>query len=170
MINRPTIHSVTKAIVSSSLILIIAVTLSACAPFRQPVQSSGPVISRSGVEVSVKRQSCSQSKEPEWPDADLVEEILEVEIHSPVATSLAVHRDAFRLVTPDGFALRTLTWGARDPITIGSGETRSFELRFMTRGSLDCAAPMTLESADAVRGAGTMSPLGAITFTPSTRT
>jgi hypothetical protein len=170
MTKHSTIHSVTTATASTSFVLIMAVTLSACAPFRPPVQNSGPVIARSGVELSVKRQSCTQSKEPEWPDADLVEEIVEIEIHSPVATSLAIQRDAFRLVAPDGAALRTVTWGAREPISIGDGETRSFELRFMTRGILDCAAPMTLESADAVRGAGMTHPLGAITFTPSTRT
>jgi hypothetical protein len=170
MTKRSAIYSVTKATSLSSLVLIMAVTLFACAPFRPPVQNSGPVIARSGVELSVKRQSCTQSKEPEWPDADLVEEIVEVEIHSPVETSLAIQRDAFRLVAPDGAALRTVTWGAHEPISIGSGETRSFELRFMTRGSLDCAAPMTLESADAVRGAGMIRSLGAITFTPSTRT
>ena len=151
-------------------LVVVGALVSACAPLRPPAQNSGQTISAEGVELAVIRQSCTQSKEPDYPEYDLVEEVVEIELRSPVATSLALQRDAFRLVTPDGFALRTITWGAADPITIAAGQTRTFALRFMTRGSLQCARPMRLEPRDAVRQAGSVVDLRAVIFTPSRET
>jgi hypothetical protein len=150
--------------------LVIGAVVYACAPLRPPAQNSGQTISTEGVEFGVTRQSCTQTKDPDQPGDDLVEEVVEIELRSPVATSLALQRDAFRLVTPDGFALRTITWGSAEPITIAGGETRTFALRFMTRGSLQCAGPMRLEPRDAVRQAGSVVDLRAVTFTPSRET
>lgn len=116
----------------------------ACLSLRPPAESSGPALAREGTQVAVTRQRCSETVEPEQPGNDLVEEVVEVQVRNAASTPLTVHRDAFRLVTPEGYALATSTLGAADPLTLAAGETRAFELRFMTRGSLACAREMRL--------------------------
>ncbi len=134
---------------SSSLrlgaVLLALGPAAACAGLTPPVRSSGVAKSSDGIAVSVARQHCTQTTEPDWPGNDLVEEVLEVEVKNASAAPLAVHRDAFRLRTPDGGAIPTVTWRADEPIAVATGETRAFELRFMIRGSLECTREMRLD-------------------------
>jgi hypothetical protein len=139
----------------------------ACVGLRPPVQSGGAATSREGVQVAVARQGCTETVEPEQPGNDLVEEILEVQVRNPSPAPLTVHRDAFRLVTPEGYALETMTFRAAEPLTVAGGETRTFELRFMTRGSLQCAREMRLEAGQAVVRLDRPVQVGAVRFTPS---
>jgi hypothetical protein len=139
----------------------------ACVALTPPVQSTGPVVSREGVGLAVNRQGCTQVSEPDFPGNDLIEEILEIQIRNQTATSLTVRPGAFRLVTPEGAALETVTWRAADPVTIQGGDTRAFELRFMTRGGLECAREMRLEANSGLSLRGGPVKMGAIRFVPS---
>jgi hypothetical protein len=144
--------------------------LSGLAPactMRPPVQSSGPAISRDGVQLAVTSQQCTQTVEPDNQGSDLVEEIVEVQVRNASASPLTVRRDAFHLVAPDGTALTTQTWRAFDPLTVEGGQTRTFELRFMTRGSLACAREMTLDADTAVRLRERVLDVGGVRFVPS---
>jgi hypothetical protein len=138
----------------------------ACAGLTPPARSSGAAKSSDGVAVAVARQQCTQTAEPDWWGNDLVEEVLEVEVRNASAAPLAVHRDAFRLLTPDGAALRTITWGAADPLTVATGETRAFELRFMNRGSLQCSGEMRLDPDGGVALPDHTVSVGAVRFVP----
>jgi hypothetical protein len=154
--------------VRSALTVSLALGLGpACAGLRPPARNGGAAVSREGVEVAVARQGCSQTVEPEQPGNDLVEEIVEIEVKNPNPAPLTVHRDAFRLVTPDGYALETMTFRAADPLTVAGGETRRFELRFMTRGSLQCAREMRLDAGQAVVLADHPVHVDAVRFTPT---
>jgi hypothetical protein len=156
---------------SSARILTLAVMcgsgMSACAALRSPFRSSGPVSSPEGVQVTIGRQSCVETSEPDFHGNDLVEERLQIEIRNATPSPVAVHRDAFRLVAPDGVAARTVTWGAASPLTMRGGEARIFELRFMTRGSLTCTGEEELDPRAAVTLRDTPVQMGMVRFVPS---
>jgi hypothetical protein len=80
---------------------------------------------------------------------------------------VGVQRDGFRLGAPDGSAIRTSTWFAKDPLSVGPGQTQTFELRFMSRGGLSCSQEMALESPSAVIRGTTPVTLGAVKFIPA---
>jgi hypothetical protein len=147
--------------------IVALVLFPACAGLKPPVQSTGPAVSPEGVQLAVKRQGCTQVSEPDFPGNDLIEEILEIQVGNLTATSLTVRPGAFRLVTAEGAALETVTWRAQDPLTIQGGDTRAFELRFMTRGGLECAREMRLEANAGLILRGGPVKLGAIRFVPS---
>jgi len=127
-----------------SVALVLAGVGSGCA-LVPPFKSSGPAVSKQGVTVAVTGQRCDQVQEPDEYGWDLVEATLEVQIRNASQAKLTVHRDAFRLLGPDGTALKTQTWRAADPVTIDGGATGTFELRFMTRGGLECKREMALD-------------------------
>lgn len=77
-----------------------------------------------------------------------------------------VHRDAFRLVTPEGDALKTVTWFAAEPVTVASGAEGTFELRFMARAAIECAREMRLVADDALELPSRPIALQAIAFVP----
>lgn len=110
-----------------------------------PFKNGGPAVSREGVQVAVTRQRCDQVEEPEEYGWDLVETVVEVQVRNATASPLTVHRDAFRLEGAEGTALTTQTWRAAEPLTIDRGATGTFEVRFMTRGGLECAREMILD-------------------------
>jgi hypothetical protein len=118
------------------------------------------------VEVAVSRQSCAQNVDPDFEEDDLVEEVVEVEVRNATQSPLTVQRDAFRLVSPDGHALKTVTWRASDPLAVKGGETKSFEVRFMNRGLLECTKDMKLDPDAGVKMNGRSIQLGAIKFQP----
>ncbi len=142
---------------------------SGCVPMKPPARNSGQVQSRDGVSLAIQRQGCSQTIEPELPGADLVEERIELRVHNGSSEPVTVHRDAFRLVTPDGSTLQTLTWLAAEPLTVAEGEERTFELRFMARGGLACAEEMRLVAGASLEISARPLALQAIAFVPERR-
>jgi hypothetical protein len=159
-----------KRQVFSSLITRSAMVLMlspACATLRPPAQGGGPAVSSEGVQIAVARQACAQTQEPDYYANDLIETTLEVQVHNATPDPITVHRDAFRLMTPDGIALKTVTWRAVDPLTVRGGQTGTFELRFMTRGGLECAREMDLEADSGVTLRDKPIRIGGVHFVPS---
>jgi hypothetical protein len=150
------------------VVVVLAVGFApACAPLRLPFKSGGPAASREGVEVAVSRQSCTQNVDPDFYGEDLVEEVVEVQVRNATSSPVTVQRDAFRLISPDGHGLKTMTWRAIDPLALNAGETRTFELRYMTRGLLECTREMKLDADAGVRMNGRPIEVGAVSFQPS---
>jgi hypothetical protein len=116
---------------------------------RPPNQNSAAAAG-SGVEIAVLRHSCNQTVETEQPGNDLVETIVELEVHNGTSVPIGVRRDGFQLVAPDGRAIRTSTWFAGRPRLVDPGQAQRFELRFMSRGGLSCDKEMILQSPTAV--------------------
>jgi hypothetical protein len=146
------------------LLIGTAAALSACATLRAPAQSSGPSVSQDGIQLAVIRQSCQRSGTPDRADAYLIEETIEIEART--STPVEIRRDAFRLLTPSGYRLRPVSWGAAEPLTVEPSRPQTFALRFMANGTRECDAPVQLAPELAVRRAGTPVAMGAITFTP----
>jgi hypothetical protein len=157
-------HLITYTFSTAVVLLALA---SACVTMRAPVQNSGPAVSREGVQVAVARQVCLQTQEPDYYANDLIEATLEIQVRNATADPITVHRDAFRLVAPDGIALKPATWRATDPLIVNGGETGTFELRFMTRGSLECAREMQLEADSGVTLRDKPIHIGGVRFVPS---
>ena len=78
-----------------------------------------------------------------------------------------MHRDGFRLRGPDGRAVPTKSWQADEPLYVEAGQTRTFELRFMSRGGLSCTKPMQLEASSGITKGTVQVQIGAVTFVPS---
>jgi hypothetical protein len=142
----------------------------ACASMRPPARNSGPTLSREGVRLAVLKQSCTQTQEPDLPGDDLAEAIVEVEVSNAGPDTVTISRTAFRLLTPDGVALKTRTWGSADPLVLKGGGTRAFEMRFMSRGSLECGRELQLDPGTGICLGGKSLKMKAVTFVPSMRT
>ena len=156
---------------SSFFALTAVVMLAAgCGTLRAPIQTTGPVVSREGIELSVTRQLCTQIQEADFPGADLVETILEIAIRNPTPEPIAVRRDAFRLLAPDGSALRTVTWRAADPLVVGRRTIGVFRLRYMSRGTIECAKTMDLDADAGLTVRGAPVKVGRVQFIPSRAT
>ena len=132
-----------------------------------PARGGGPTQTSDGVELAVAGNHCEQTMETDWQGADLAELILAVKVKNPTPAPIAVHRGDMRLLAPDGAALKTVTWGAREPLYVASGETKSFDIRFMSRGSLQCGAPLQLDTRGAVTTDDHVLVTDRISFTPS---
>jgi hypothetical protein len=149
-----------------SVLVFAPVLWSGCAGLQSPARNGGPALSEKGIELAVLRQSCSQAPEPAVYGWALTEETVEVELHNRASEPATVHRDKFRLLTPDGYALRTLTWGAADPLQVPTGASGTFELRFQTHGSLECGKEMRLDPDAGITLRDQSVALQPVSFTP----
>jgi hypothetical protein len=138
----------------------------ACA-MTPPAQNGGAAKSDNGVAVAVVGQRCTETVETELPGVPLVEAHVQVEIRNTAPPPLVVHRDAFHLRGADGRAIPTATFGSGDPLPIEAGQTRTFELRFMSRGGLSCTKEMQLEASAAITKGDAPVQIGAVSFVPS---
>jgi hypothetical protein len=134
---------------------------------RPPIKNSGAARTSDGIEVAILRQSCSRTVETDEPGNDLVETTVEVEVRNPTSAPIVVHRDGFRLGAFDGSAIRTSTWFATGGISVDPGQSRTFELRFMSRGGLSCSKEMALESPTAITRGTELVTVGAVSFVPA---
>ena len=158
----------TKSAVRGVGILALALG-TGCLPMRPPARSSGQVDSREGISLAISRQSCTSTSDPDQPGNDLVEERVELRVHNRSAEPLTLHRDAFRLVTPDGAALKTVSWCAAQPVAIAPGDESTFELRFMARAAIECGGEMRIAAAGALELRARPVPLQTIAFVPEGR-
>jgi hypothetical protein len=146
----------------------VAALTSSCAGLKmQPPAQTSVASAPAGVAVSVVGQRCSQSVEPEWPGADLVQATVEAEVRNATAAPVTVHRDGFRLVAPDGQAIPTSSWEAEKPISVAAGQTESFKLRFMDRGGLSCSKEMRLDGPSAVTEGSGVVQVASVSFLPA---
>ena len=141
----------------------------ACAPMKPPVRNAGPAVSRSGVQLAVVRQSCAQTKEPDFDDWDLVEERVELELQNRSLEPVTIHRDRFRLIAPDGTALKPLTWLAGEPVTVAGGATGVVALRFMARGGPECTKEMRIDADGGVTQGERAVSFAQVSFVPARR-
>ncbi len=146
---------------------VLVLSASACATMTPPVRTGAPTQTSEGVELAVARKHCDQTQDSDWDGEDLAELIVEVQVKNPTRAPIAIHRGDMRLLAPDGAALKTITWRADDPLYVASGETKSFDMRFMARGSLECGAPLQLDTRGAVTTDHHVLVTDRISFTPS---
>jgi hypothetical protein len=149
----------------TSLLLALALA-PACAPVTPPIQTLGQAASGEGVAFEVERQSCTASKDPAEPHSALIEARVRVRVRNQTGAPVTVRRDQFRLQTPAGGALKTMTVGAAEPLTVPTGEDAAFNLRFVTRDAPVCAGDLSLVAPDAFAIDGRSVAIGAVSFVP----
>ncbi|MES1209017.1 MAG: hypothetical protein ABUS79_24020 [Pseudomonadota bacterium] len=137
----------------------------ACA-LKPPVANSG-ALAKDGVQVSVVGQRCRETVEPEWPGANLVETVVELQVENSGPGPLTVRRDQLKLRGLDGRKVPSGGWCAADPISVESGQTKTFKVQFMTRGGMSCTKPMQLDADAGITMGAEPVQVGAVTFVPS---
>jgi hypothetical protein len=155
--------------IRSGLTLLAAMTLTpGCAlPLAPPAKSSGPAVSREGVQVAVVGQLCTQSTDYEDDiDSDHANVDVKVEIRNTTTDPVTIDKDRFRLVARDNSALDPLTFGRDRPFEVKGGETRSFELRFQPYGTNQCLHGMQLKANSGIVIRDKVVPLSAVSFVP----
>ncbi len=152
--------------VRAVLIVGLFVVAPACG-LRPPVQNSGAATSPEGVSFAVLAQRCTETVETDLPDVPLIEIRLQIEVRNATPPALVIQGGAFELRGPDGRSIPTTSWKETDPLSIAAGQTRTVELRFMTRGGLSCTKPMQLEAPTRVTKGDAPVRLGPVTFVPS---
>jgi hypothetical protein len=145
--------------------LVVSVT-SSCAHVA-PVSGAVPTRSAEGVELAVAGDSCDEEQEPDWYGWNLTELLLQVRVSNPTGRPIAVRPSDIGLRTPDGTRLNTVSWGAASPLAVSTGETKSFDLRFMNRGSLHCGTKVELDTSGSIRTEGRSLTTDGIVFTAS---
>lgn len=139
--------------------------LPACA-LKPPVENSGTA-SKNGVQVAVIGQRCTETVEPEWPGANLVQAIVELQVANTGSAPLTVHPDRLDLRGTDGRKVPTAGWGAGDTLSVDAGQSRVVKVRFMTRGGLSCTKPMQLDADSGITMGTAPVKVGSVTFVPS---
>jgi hypothetical protein len=150
----------------TGFLMTIGLALAPACALAPPVQTSG-TLAKSGVQVSVVGQRCTETVEPEWQGANLVEATVQVEVRNGAPAPLTVDRDQFHLRGADGRKVPTKGWSAREPLSVESGQTKTFKLDFLTRGGLSCTKQMQLDAESAVELGTAPLQLGSVTFVPS---
>lgn len=112
---------------------------------KPPVVNSGPASSKSGVEVAVLRQACSQTEPVDEVPTGSVDETVEIQVRNGSPEPLVVHPDRFRLLAADGSAPATVPSHAGDALTVAQGGTQTFEVEFTASGGLACTKEMRLD-------------------------
>jgi hypothetical protein len=156
-----------QSVVATGVAALLLATLAPACDLQPPIRSSGSAVSKEGIQLSVLRQSCSETVQPKEPGNDLVEVLVDAEVRNDLSEPIMVHRDGFRLAAPDGSAIRTSTWFAIHPITVESGQAQTFQLRFMARGGLSCWKEMALKAFSAVTLATVPVEIGSVRFIPA---
>jgi hypothetical protein len=137
----------------------------ACA-MSPPAQNAGSLTS-DGVQVAVVGQRCSETVETDWPGANLVETTVQFQIRNTNPNPVTVNREQLYLRGTDGRKVQSRDWNEHAPITVESGQSQTFDLRYMTRGGLSCTKPMQLDAESAISVGSTPVRIGAVTFIPS---
>ena len=150
-----------------SLSLAAGTMLAPACALTPPAQTSGAAKSDNGVALAVIGQRCTETVETELPGVPLVEAHIQVEVRNTAPPPLVVHRDAFHLRGADGRAIPTSSWQADQPLPVEAGQTRTFELRFMSRGGLSCTKEMQLEASTGITKGDAPVQIGAVSFVPS---
>ena len=155
-----------KSLQSVLLSGLVASLGSSCAHVT-PVSGVAPTRSAEGVEVTVAADACDEAQEPDGYGWSLTELMLEVRVTNPTGTPILVRPGDIRLRTSDGASLGTLTWGAAIPMNVAAGATKSFDLRFMDRGSLHCGTHVELDTSGSVTAGGHALTTDGVAFTAS---
>jgi len=138
---------------------------SACA-MSPPAQNAG-ALSNDGVQVAVVGQRCTETVETDWQGANLVETTVQFQIRNANPNPVTVNREQLYLRGTDGRRVQSRDWSESSPVTVESGQSQTFDLRYLARGGLSCTKPMQLDAESAITVGTTPLRIGSVTFVPS---
>jgi hypothetical protein len=144
-----------KTYAGSKLAIVVLVLSSAasCA-YAVPYRSSGPSVSKEGVQIAIAGERCfvnrSAEEFPTTVDDDQLNLDLRLQIKNDTNRMAVLSPERvllFETVRGERTVMRPLESGA---ISVGPGETKVVSLDFEQSGQLDCDHEMALETQDAV--------------------
>ena len=144
-------------------LLLLAAT--GCGTSMLPLaRSSGAAFSQEGVVLAVVGQTCQPSPDATQPSKTRLDATFATEVGNPTRGSLTVHPDGFVLTVADGTSVRTSTPEAAQAVSVESGTTTRFMLRFVANGS--CSQEMRLVPSAAIELRGSPILIDPVRFVP----
>ena len=144
-------------------IAVFLVGTGACATMKPPAMNNGPALSSNGVQVAVLRQLCAETSFNAFET--FVDETVELQVRNGSPNPVRIHRDKLRLLGPNGGVFTTGA-GPTDFLTVGNGETQTFEVSFTARGELDCNKAMQLDPGAGITSQEAPVALRPVSFVP----
>jgi hypothetical protein len=109
---------------------------SGCQWFLARPLNEGSVISPEGVKVTMVRQECALNADPTDP-SETGEIAVQLRVSNPTPGTVTVHQDTVKLLVPD-FPAAAGVAAETGIITVASGSSETFEVRFKSPDELCC--------------------------------
>ena len=149
---------------SSMFISGVLVCAASCG-YVAPYSSSGPSLSKEGVEIAIAGERCYVNRSGEQFPTTVDDGYLNLDLRLQIKNKSSL----VAVLTPDHVGLSETVAGERivmhpresEAISLQPGETQTISLNFEQSGTLDCHHDLALEAADAVQIDG-----GKVSFEP----
>jgi hypothetical protein len=150
---------------SSSMFISGVVLCAASCGYVAPYSSSGPSLSKEGVEIAIAGERCYVNRSAEQYPTTIDDDSLNLDLRLQIKNK-SRH---VAVLTPDHVDLSETVAGERmvmhpresEAISLQTGETKIIALSFEQSGTLDCHHDLALEAAGAVEIEG-----GKVSFEP----
>jgi hypothetical protein len=150
--------------------LVVAALAASCG-YSLPYQTSGPALSKEGVQIAIAGDRCYVNRSGEQFPTTVDDD----ELHLNVNLQVKNESNHVASLSPERIQLVESKAGERivmhphesGAISLAPGETRSVSLDFDQQGELDCHHGLALEAPGAVAVEGTQIALNPIQFRPS---
>lgn len=150
---------------SSSTFISVVVVCAASCGYVAPYSSSGPSLSKEGVEIAIAEERCYVNRSGEQFPTTVDDDHLNLDLRLQIKNKSS----HVAVLTPDHVDLSETVAGERmvmhpresEAISLQPGETKIIALAFEQSGKLDCHHDLALEAAGAVEIEG-----GKVSFEP----
>lgn len=151
-------------------LLVSSLSVASCG-YSTPYRSSGPAISKAGVEVRLAGERCyvnrSAEQFPTVADDDRLHLDVNLQIANTTPKPVQVSLDRFQLVESTPTEQVVMRPRERDVLTLSPSETRNIALDFESDTSLDCRHDFSLAANDAVALEGARVDVRPLDFQPA---
>lgn len=149
----------------NSMFLSAGVVLAASCGYVAPYTSSGPSLSKEGVEIAIAGERCYVNRSAEQFPTTVGDDRLNLDLRLQVKNAsnhiAVLSPDRVRLSETVGGERMVMQPRASETISLQPGETKMVSLDFEQSGTLDCHHDLALEAAGAVEIEG-----GKVNFEP----
>jgi len=156
---------------TSRLSLLGVCALATSCGYASPYQSSGPAISKAGVEIRLTGERCYVNRSGEQFPTTVDDDRLHVEVNLQIANTSSkpaqVALNHFELAEGAQAERVVMAPSEADVLTVSPNETRTVALDFEKGTSLDCRHDFSLFAKDAVILEGRPVDVAAIDFQPA---
>jgi hypothetical protein len=150
-------------------LLISSLSVASCG-YSTPYRSSGPAISKAGVEIRLAGERCyvnrSAEQFPTVAEDDRLHLDVSLQLANTTSKPVQVSLDRFQLVEGTSAEQVVMSPSERDILTLSPSETRTIALDFEKDTSLDCRHDFLLAANDAVVLDGARVDISSIDFQP----
>ena len=140
---------------SKVILLVATFGWTASCGYTAPYRSSGPALSKEGVEIAIAGERCyvnrSAEQFPTTVNDDHLNLAMRLQIRNQTGHPVHLATDNFRLSESIGGERTVMMPRESGSLSLQSGETRIVSLDFENSGALDCHHEMALEADGAIK-------------------